>query len=653
MSSYFIGISGITAAQKALDVIGNNMANAATEGYHRQRIELQPAYSSQLGTAIIGGGVESDEVTRLIDTLLEQQILRQGSVSEQLSQELSTLKTVEGAFGEFSQNGGLNQAIDKFFSALHDLCAHPNDVVYQNQAVSAGDAMANQFRSVGQSLSQIQTQLTLEGQNVAEQVNELTGQIASLNDYIERIEVAGNKANNLSDQRDKCITELSKLIGIETVNRDYGVIDVAVGGIPLVTGSSTVKIQFGLDEQGKAGVAAAGSYSYETDIQGGKLAAIVSCKNTLVSGVQDDLDSLAGAIIQQVNKIQVQGIGSYGSFTKLSGRSMPSEALADFLEPGSDKAIYVRVTDTNTGLVKRYKIDVDVATDTLTTIADKIKEIDGLDASVNNSALEISAKAGYKFDFVPACLSEPTSSNLTGTSPPTVSVSGIYTGTENQVFTCTVVGSGDVGNENLSIEVRDGSDNLVNTISVGAGYSAGDKIELADGIEIALSSGDLNDGDNFTIEALANSDTSGLLAAAGLNTFFAGSGASDIEVAKAIVDQPDRIGTAIGQEGTDNVNAQRLADLSKETVESLGDMTVGDFYRKAVTYLGQVISVKQTSADSIDAILKDLNGQQSDLSGVNINDEATQMLMFQQMFGAMAKYITVVKSSIDTIMDII
>ena len=82
-------------------MIGNNIANAATEGYHRQRIELVPAATISVGENILGGGVEVANVTRVIDRLLEQEITRQQSSSEQVSRELDTLKTVESAMGRY------------------------------------------------------------------------------------------------------------------------------------------------------------------------------------------------------------------------------------------------------------------------------------------------------------------------------------------------------------------------------------------------------------------------------------------------------------------------------------------------------------------------------------------------------------------------
>jgi flagellar hook-associated protein 1 FlgK len=121
MQNYSIALSGLGAAQKALEIVGNNVANAATDGYHRQRIELSPAYASQVGSVLLGGGVNIAGVTRMIDMLLEQEVFRQQSSLGQVSQELTTLQTIEGALGEFSVGGSLSTTIDEFFSALQDL----------------------------------------------------------------------------------------------------------------------------------------------------------------------------------------------------------------------------------------------------------------------------------------------------------------------------------------------------------------------------------------------------------------------------------------------------------------------------------------------------------------------------------------------------
>ncbi len=174
MDSFSIGISGLNAAQRAFDIIGNNVANAATDGYHRQRIELRPSYSSQVGALLLGGGVDVVGVTRLIDGLLEQEILRQESLLGQVSQEFVTLQTVENAFGELLEGSGLSAAIDNFFNALQDLSAHPTEIIWQSQIVTAAKTMAGQFRTLGEFLADLKNQIELEAKNTIEQVNILT-----------------------------------------------------------------------------------------------------------------------------------------------------------------------------------------------------------------------------------------------------------------------------------------------------------------------------------------------------------------------------------------------------------------------------------------------------------------------------------------------
>ncbi|MHC4636993.1 MAG: flagellar hook-associated protein FlgK [Planctomycetota bacterium] len=303
MYDFSIGISGLKAAQNAMDVIGNNMANAATDGFHRQRIDLSPAYSSQYGETLLGGGVEVKSITRMIDTLLEQEILRQDSSLEQLNQEYNTLRTIENAMGEFSAGGGLGEVIDDFFAALDELSAHTDEIIWQKQAVSAAETMAGQFRTLGEYLSNLEDQLELEVENAVEEINTLTTQIAQLNNHIETSEIASDsQANNLRDQRDQLVTQLSKLIDVETQNQAHGVVNIMVSGIPVVVGASSTDLTSSTTVNNKYGVAVSGTYNYDTSIEGGKIGGLLSLRNTILSDIQDNLDTLANTMVQQINQ---------------------------------------------------------------------------------------------------------------------------------------------------------------------------------------------------------------------------------------------------------------------------------------------------------------------------------------------------------------
>ncbi|MHC4583144.1 MAG: flagellar hook-associated protein FlgK [Planctomycetota bacterium] len=656
MDSFSIGISGLQAAHKAFDIIGNNVANAATDGYHRQRIELRSAYTSQIGEVLSGGGVDVVGVTRLINALLEQEIFRQESLLGQISQEFGTLRTVENAFGELVEGSGLSGAIDKFFNALQDLSAHPTEVIQQNQLITEAKTMAGQFRTLGEFLTSLEGQLELEARNTITQINTLTSRIAELNNNIEKQEIGGGQANNLRDQRDQGISELSKLVGIETKVRDLGVVDVYVAGTPVVIGASSIDLEVGLKQVGKLGVSVAGANNYNINTEGGRLSGLISLRNELVSDIHNDLDTLASSMIQQINQYHIQGVGSTGSFTDLTGWPVTSQNLADFGSEVTDGSVYIRVTNTSTEVITRNEIAVDKSADTLSDIATLISGITGLSASVVSSKLNIQADANYKFDFLPAVLPLPTASTLSGT-PPTISVSGIYTGTSNDTFQFTVVegggGTESVGNGTLQLEVRDGAAQLVKILNVGSGYAAGDKLDLGNGIKVSLSTGDLNDGETFDVDAFSSSDTSGLLAAVGMNTFLSGSSASDIAVCSDIAATPGRVASALGADMTDNTNALRMYGLRDQALTSLNSMTPGEFYRQLVTDVGQQISVKEARKDNIESMVQNLSNQQGETSGVNINDEAARMLAFEQMFQAMGKYMSTIQSMMLTMMDIL
>ena len=664
MSDYYIGLSGLAAAQRAFDVIGNNMANAATEGYHRQRLELSPAFSHQPGTSEFIGGVNIEGTTRIIDTLLEQELLRQKSSLASLSQETATLSTIQAAFGEFaSEQSGLDITIDNFFTSLKNLETYPAEDIWQNQVASDAQRLAGQFRTMGEFLNELQNQIKLQAEATVETINTLTGQISELNGQIERVMLLGGEANTIRDQRDRLISQLSNLISFQPIERENGVTDINTMGIPLVTGSSANSIEINTVNDDTLGISIIGGIHTATNIQGGTIGGLLSLHNEIVSGISSDLDSLAAAIIQEVNNYHVMGIGSAGSFTYLSGQSLATDSLSEI---GNiiDGNVYIRVTNTSTGEVTRQAVTIDADTDTLNDVATAISAMTGLTASVStDNNLIISADANYTFDFMPCVLPEPTLIDFDAPSPPTVTVTGVYEGAVNDTLDFTVIGDGSVGNGSLQLKVTNGSGDII-MLNIGSGYIANANAEhpnpeslldLGNGIKIAISIGNLaeSDGDYFQVDAFAASDTSGLLGAAGLNTFFSGTSAVDMAVCSDIAENPQLIATAIGAGGTDHGNITRMADIKDKAVDSLGGLTCGEFYRRLTFDVGQDISIKQIQEENVEIMVLDLEDRRNNISGVDINEEAAHLLIYEQMFQAMAQYMNTINTSISSLMDIL
>ncbi len=647
---YSVAVSGLTAAYAGMDTVGNNIANASTEGYHCQRVELA-ASSNGSSTDIAGSGVDVAGITRLVNTLLEREILSQKSAKGSVSQELSTLSTIEASFGEFAEDNGLNAAIDDFFSALQSLAANPADSTCRNEVLSTAETMTDQIRQLSNMLTSMQSQITLQIQQSVESINLLTEQIAELNSKIQQTQTSGTDPNNLLDQRDQLISQLSELSGVETIQRDFGVIDVCIGGYMVVVGSTSMEISAGQRSDQTLGIAGEGSEDFSLTVEGGQLGGLLNLRNTHLPQIQNEMDTLAREIINEVNQYHAQGLGSAGSFTELSGWSMGDEALA---EAGiTDGSVFIRVTNTATGAVSRYEVEVDASgtpPDTLADVAAKFDALTDISASVVGGQLYISSSMGYEFDFIPAVQSEPTDSNFAGSSPPDVSIAGIYQGEDNDTLTFTVEGSGAVGNGSLRINVTNSAGEAVATFNVGAGYAAGDPIELSNGLIVSLGSGDLTAGDTFEVDVFANTDTAGFLAATGMNTFFSGSGAGDVQVGHEVSDNPNRIATAMGSDLTDNTAILNLARIQDMEFDSLDGMTLSEYYQRTVADLGQKVALAESKNSNSQAILQSLQDQQSEVSGIDVNSEAAQLLVFQQMYEASAKYLSTLQVAMEALM---
>ena len=650
MSNLSIGLTGLDVAQRAIELIGTNISNAATAGYHRQDMEVSPiALNSASGSSI--GGAKVSDVRRAMDDLLEREMSRQQTNLGQTSQELQTLQYIQSALGEMGSQS-LTSALDNFFAAIRQLSVEPSSLALQTQLASSADTMAGQFRNLGTFLDNLQNQIRLQAGTVVQQVNDLAGQIANLNQQIDTVAARGGEPNLLRDQRDQAIQELSSLIEVQTSGSPEGVVNVTAWGTPLVQGNKALSLEVGAAESGKLGISVVGANYYQVGGQGGKLGGLMELINNTVPDIQGSLDTLAGEVINGINRLHAEGVGTAGSFTELTGAAVGSGTLASWNAGIAAGSFFVRVINRSTGQITRTQIAIDPSRDTAETVAAKLGGVDHLSAAVVGGRLSISVDdpQKYQFDFVPALTPAPTSQSIGGTVQPTIS--GIYSGADNATYTFTAGATGQVGvTDNLTLEVRRGGV-LVKTLDIGKGYAAGEPIDVVDGIKVALDAGTVNSGDQFTVQALARSDTTGFLAAAGLNAFFSGSSARDIAVSSDILNHPERIASSIGPDLADNMNLVRMADFGDKTSTTLGASPI-DYYHQFVTGVGQRVATAQAKQDGLNSTSQELQQQRDSISGVDVNEEAARLLMFQQMYQAVAKFIGTQSKSMDALLGLL
>jgi flagellar hook-associated protein 1 FlgK len=659
MSNFSIGLTGLEVAQQALDLIGTNISNAGTEGYHRQRPVIAPLELGHSGSISFGGS-RIVEVTRCYDRLLEGELLSQHPLLGQVDKELFTLQNIESALGELDSDN-LTSALRGFFNGLRELASKPDSQALQEQAVWTADSVAQQLRNLSSFITRIHQHIQQEAQELAGRINSLCDEIAELNDDIQGAVSRGGSGNLLKDRRDSRIGELAGIIDVQTEEQQDQVvgINVLAWGMPLVIGTHVSHIQVGSLAEGDLGVSLEGSEYYQDDVRGGTLGGLVALKNEILPDLQGRIDALANELVGQVNRYHVQGVGPDGSFTELTGWGVGSDPLSDWTTEVDDGTVYLRLTDTTTGTVTRHAVDVDVTGgDTLADVAAEFDAIAGINSWVADSALHITADAGYEFDFVPAVLPDPSASTLTGTSTP--SISGVFNGDDNDTFTCTIAGSDPPGTlaqigttETLTLEVRNGAGDLIKTFNIGSGYAPDATLDCGNGIKLSLSAGTVRIAEDFEIDVWAETDTAGFLAAAGINTFFRGTSASNVEVEDRIMTNPGSFASGLTGDYADNMNVSRMAEIGDTPSDNLDGEAPVQYFQTFVTTVGEAVNIRKGRQDSLNNITTQLLMQRDEVSGVDVNHQAAQLLVFERMFQATAKVIGTQNNALTYLMNIL
>ena len=302
ISGLYTALSGMHAHRRVLDVTAHNVANQATEGYHRQRAELQPAGIAAVASVFAGqgqfvGGVEVEGVTRIVDQLAEDRHVRESGLLAGANSTAADLSTIERIFAEPSDQG-IAALLDDFWGGMSELASLPGDLATRSQTLERAHTLVDGLRTAAQNLEQVATTARNSVISLASDVNDLTSRIAQLNSAITG---SGNSANDLMDQRDVALLELAELTGAVGRPADGGAIDVYIGGRVIVSGTITQRVD------GSGGV-----LTWEADgsnvITGPSRAnALATTINDVVPRYLSELDTVAALLVTEVNNLHSVG----------------------------------------------------------------------------------------------------------------------------------------------------------------------------------------------------------------------------------------------------------------------------------------------------------------------------------------------------------
>jgi flagellar hook-associated protein FlgK len=317
--STFSGLNAATTAlwaqRRALDVTGQNIANVNTEGYSRQRADLQalggstvPAfYSTSPG---IGAGVSAEGVLRIRDAFLEGRGHTEHANSARLTAETDALSQVEGAFREPGDTG-IQSLMSEMWSAWGDVDNGPKELATRGAVLESLTTLVGGLHFSQESMG-AQWQQTRENlQVVAADVNAAVTTVAQLNGAIQRANQSGLPANELSDRRDALIMKLSEQMGATIRPSDDGMVDVIVGGMTVVSGTtpSSLSVTGTLDPDTVGAdpvrlVTTAGNYTVRP---GGTAQGQLNSLNTIIPRYRADLDTIAQNLAASLNGAHTAG----------------------------------------------------------------------------------------------------------------------------------------------------------------------------------------------------------------------------------------------------------------------------------------------------------------------------------------------------------
>ncbi|MFI5911223.1 flagellar hook-associated protein FlgK [Dactylosporangium sp. NPDC051541] len=391
-------LSALYAQRRALDLTGQNIANANTEGYSRQRVELapvqsltRPAYWST--SEAIGDGVKITDVTRLHDEFISNRTRTERGLNEYLQAQNGVYANVEQAIGEPSDTG-LQSQLSDYWSAWSDVANRPGDMSARTQLLSRANTITQNMGTTRQNLDNLfgATREALDAD--VSVVNQTSAGVADLNARIKLARNANMPTNELSDQRDQLVMKLSELTGAAGRLNEDGSMDVALGGNLLVQGDSVRNLKaVGSTTVDGIGVAPVqvqfADNSSVAAITTGKLASGLEALTKTIPDTVAGLDSVARTLIQSVNDQHAKG---YDITTTPPATTPSPQPGGAFFTGTNAKDIRVAITDP-TKIAASSTPATPYQGDNANAMADIAKDPLGADTQYRNFVVDIGIQA--------------------------------------------------------------------------------------------------------------------------------------------------------------------------------------------------------------------------------------------------------------------
>jgi flagellar hook-associated protein 1 len=301
-------LSALFAAQAGLATTGHNIANANTPGYSRQSVHFAARRPDILPYGALGRGVEIQGIRRIQDEFLVSNLRIQKSRLESYSSVDSALYEVEAILGSVD-NDHLGNALNNFFNSWNALAQPPINSTLKQDVVSSAVSLVTDFHSVNNSLDDLEANIEANIQAEIGNLNRLLEGVATMNGQIMAAESSGEPANDLRDQRDFLVTQISEIAEVSVLERDDGTKDLILAGRTMVARETVTRFQSSYVPTSsgyKMNIVTQGTHQAVT-LSPGKLEGLLTSRDVHIHDVRQRLDALAANLVEQVNSLHTQG----------------------------------------------------------------------------------------------------------------------------------------------------------------------------------------------------------------------------------------------------------------------------------------------------------------------------------------------------------
>lgn len=681
MSLISIGLSGLTASSAAISTIGNNTANVDTAGYSRQQVMTTASLQQNLGAGYIGSGTTLSDVRRIYNSYLDAQLQSSTALSADAAAYSGQASKTDTLLSDSTT--GVAAQMTKFFTDLQAIATYPTQSAERSSFLTQASALASRFNSVAAQLSSQNENVNSQLATYADQANELATTIASLNKQITQASAGNGSPNSLLDSRNEAVRKLNELVGVKVVENN-GNYDIYTGtGQSLVSGGTSYKMSAVPSEadplQYKLQIAYGQTQTdVSTVVTGGAIGGLLRYRSEVLVPSTNELGRLAMVMNDQINTQLSQGIDSKGNFgTALfnninSAEQITQRSIGSATNSLGSGNLNVTITDTSKLEASDYEVTFTDANNYTVRQLPEGKSLGAgsLTPAVNVNGLGFSMSgnggafaAGDSFKVTPTrngasgmsvALTDP--KDIAAAAPLTAAAGASNSGTGG--FTQPVLTTKtDIYNSTKRLDLQNalkGSTPM--RLVMGAATDGVQSYQLLDAKGAAVT----DKNGNAIVGTIIQGQNNNLKLSVGYtDTSTTPSSAASFDFEMAISGTPqinDTFSVSLtGAGSSDNRNA--TATVALQTAKTVGvtnggvGASLSGAYADLTSSVGTRAAQGKSDVTATDAVLSQAKSARDSVSGVSLDEEAANLIKYQQYYTASSQIIKAAQTIFSTLIN--